>query len=71
MTIGTILICLALGVLVGFLVAGALKAQLKTVRPENAAGNYVISGSLHLRINMDQYLYSNTTRVPRPKNNKS
>ena len=69
MTIEIVLIALALGVLTGFLVAGALKSQLKTVRPENAAGNYVRPGSLILTHSTNLYLYSNVTRTPRPKNN--
>ena len=69
MTVEVILIAVAMGVLVGFLVAGALKSQLKTVRPQYAAANYVIDGSLNLTHSADIYLYSNVTRTPRPKNN--
>ena len=68
MSMETILICLVLGILTGFLVAGILKAQLKSVRPENAAANYVIGGSLQLTQCFDMYLYSNVTKTPIPKN---
>lgn len=69
MTLEMILIALGLGVLTGFIVAFALRSQLKTVRPQRAAGDYIQSGSLQLTYRSDVYLYSNTVRVPKPQNN--
>ena len=71
MTIQMILIALVLGVLTGFLVAGALKSQLKTVNFQNAANNYVLRDTFHVTHSSDHYLYSNVVRTPKPKDNGS
>ena len=69
MTIQMILIALALGVLTGFLVAGALKSQLKTVNFQHSASNYVLRDTLNVTHSSDHYLYSNVVKTPKPKNN--
>ncbi len=63
-----ILACVAVGLLVAFVVTGVLKGQLKTVRWENQAGNYIVDGSFDLTQSTDLYLYRNVTRTARPKN---
>lgn len=65
----SIWICIIIGVVIGFLVAGAMKAQLKSVRRENAAANYLTAGSLQLTVSTDRFLYENTTRTPKAKSN--
>ena len=62
-----ILICLAVGAVIAFVVTGVMKGQLKTVRPRNEAGSYVVEGSFRLTQSRDVYLYKNTVRRARPK----
>ena len=62
-----LLISIVIGVAIGFVVVSILKSQLRSVRRQSGAANYLDAGSLTLRINRDRYLYQNTTRTPRPK----
>lgn len=64
------LMSILIGIAIGFVVVGVMKSQLKTVRRQSGAYNYLTSGSLNLRISTDQYLYENTSRTPRAKSNK-
>lgn len=64
-----ILICLLIGVVVAFIVTGIMKAQLKSVRKQRAAANYVVDGSFRLVNRTDMFLYRNVSRRERPKNN--
>ena len=64
-----VLLCLAIGAIIAFIVTGILKAQLKSVRKEAAAANYVVDGSFQLTGKMDTFLYRNVVRRERPKNN--
>ena len=60
----------ALGALVSAISTGRNKSRLKSVRSKNQASDYVREDSLALSDNRDLYLYSQVTRVPRPKNNE-
>ena len=64
------LMSILIGIAIGFVVVSVMKSQLKTVRRQSGAYNYLTSGSLHLRISTDQFLYENTSRTPRAKSNK-
>jgi len=66
-----IFISIAIGIVIGLIVVSILKGQLKTVASQSGAGYYQVSGSLHLSVSTDVFLYQNTTRIPRPKNNKN
>ena len=57
----------ALGALVSFISTARNKSKLKSVRSKEQASDYVRKGSLALADNRDLYLYSQVTRVPRPK----
>ena len=57
----------ALGALVSFISTARNKSKLKSVRSKEQASDYVRQGSLNLAVNRDLYLYSQVTRVPRPK----
>ena len=63
----SIWICLLIGVGIGFLVAGVLKAQLKSVHRANAAEAYLTADSVHLTVKTDRFLYENVVRTPRAK----
>lgn len=65
-----ILVCIIVGIVAAFVVTGAMKSQLRSVRWQNAAGSYVVDGSFRLTHSQDLYLFKNVTRHARPKNNK-
>lgn len=63
-------ICMIVGLLIGLITVSAMKSQLKSVHMQGAASNYLTQGSLNLVISTDHFLYENTTRTPKVKNNK-
>ena len=65
-----IIIYIVIGIVVAFLVTGAMKAQLKSVQSQSSAASYIRSGSMVLTANEDLFLYRNVSRTPKPKNNK-
>ena len=58
-----------LGALIGGITVGVMAAKHKTVRRQPAANSYVVQDSLHLTQQSDLFLYANTTRTARPKDN--
>lgn len=66
-----ILISLAGGVALAFVVVGKMKGKLKTVRFQAAAGNYMKNGSLNVTEQRDMFLYSTVSRKAKPKNDDS
>lgn len=64
-----ILICLAIGVLAAFIVTGVMKSQLKSVRAKAGASDYVVPGSLQVKVARDLFLFRTVSRTPKPKNN--
>jgi len=67
---GELLICGIVGLVIGLIVVFIMKGQLKSVRKQSAAANYVLEGSLQMHSSSDRYLYQNTTRVEIPQNNQ-
>ena len=61
--------CLLFGALIGGITVGVMAAKHKTVRRQPAANSYVVQDSLHLTQQSDLFLYANTTRTARPKDN--
>lgn len=61
-----LIIALAIGLVVGLITATVLKAQLKSVRSQDRAHNYVKAGSLDLRVQNEVFLYQDVQRVPKP-----
>ena len=66
-----LLICVAIGIVIGLITVLAMKSQLKSVRMQNQANNYMIPGSMHLTHSADIFLYRNVTRVAKPQNNNT
>ena len=62
---------LAIGLVAGLITAFALKAQLKTVRPQNRADAYVRPGSMQLTARSDLFLYRHLTRTKKESSNSS
>lgn len=67
----TVAICMGAGLLIGLIAVGIMAAQMKTVRPQRTASNYIRSGSMQLTNSRDIFLYSHVTRTAKPKNNSS
>ena len=61
-------VALLIGVLVGQIVGTVLKGQLKTVRREHRAQNYVKSGSLVLTEQSDTFLYRDVKKIKKDTN---
>ena len=64
-------ICLAIGAVVGLITALVLKGQLKTVRKQNQANNYIKPDSMQLTVCNDIYLYRNVTRTKKASSSSS
>lgn len=60
-----------IGIIIAFIVVFIMKSQLKTVRFQPAASNYLKEGSLNITQSRDIFLYSTVTRTPKPKNTSS
>lgn len=60
-----ILIPVGIGIIIGFIVVSILKYQLKTVRSQPMAHQYIRDGSFQLRDNRDVFLYSNVSKTKR------
>ncbi len=69
MDFSLLLVSLLIGLLIGGITVGAMRAQLRSVHRQTDAGSYMNPGSLHLTQNRDVFLYQTTTRHPRPKQN--
>lgn len=57
------LIVLALSIAVAFIIAGAVKRSMNTVRQQSGASNYVDSKGIDLTVARDTYLYSTVSKV--------
>ena len=66
-----IIIALIVGLVAGLIYTTSLKKQLKSVKKQTEAGNYVTPGSLSVTTQKDIYLYRTVTRTAKPKNTSS
>lgn len=60
---------LFIAIVAAAIVCGAMKAKLKSVRSQAAAGSYVVPNSMHLTNQSEMFLYSIVNRVAKPKDN--
>ena len=67
----TIAICMAVGMGIGLLVVGIMASQMKSVRQQSGASDYIRPGSMRVTLSRDIFLYSHVTRTAKPKNNSS
>lgn len=69
------LAAVGIGLLVGAAAGGitllVMRSGMKTVKPQHSAMSYLIPGSYRLNRTGDFYLYSTTTRTPKPQSNSS
>ncbi len=60
-----------IGFIVAFIATAVMKGKLKSVAKQTYARQYLRQNSFNLKTNRDSFLYSNVTRVARPKNTSS
>ena len=65
----TFAICMGVGMLIGAVAVAIMAMQMKSVRPQPAAADYIIPGSARLTNSRDIFLYARTTRSPKSKPN--
>lgn len=66
-----LLVALIIGVVSGVIVAFILKAQLKSVKRQNLAHEYIKEGSMVITRRSDIFLYRNITKTAKPSNDSS
>ena len=64
-------ISLIIGMVFALIITGIMRYQLKTVRRQTGAAEYMKPGSMKVTVSRDLYLYSQTTRVAKPKDEDS
>lgn len=67
----TLIISLVIGLVIALIVVAVLKGQLKSVRFNTAADEYVVPGSMNVSQSRDTYLYSRVSKTPRETNSSS
>lgn len=68
---GNLVICLIIGLVIGWIATSVMKGELKSVRRKQEANAYVKSGSMHLTHSGDFFLYRHVTRREKPQNHSS
>lgn len=64
-----LLIALAVGLVIALIITGIMRSQMKSVRFERAARNYIRLNSMKITRSHDMYLYSHISKRPKPQNN--
>lgn len=64
-----IIVCIAIGLVVGLVTVLVMMSKMKTVRAQRGADSYVEGGDLQLTHQSDIFLYQTVTRRPKPQNN--
>ena len=60
-------VALVIAFVIALIVVSIMKGQLKSVRTQAAAKNYVTPGSLNVTVSRDLFLYANVSRREKPK----
>lgn len=66
-----LVISLGVGVIFAFIITGIMKSQLKSVRYQPAASNYVRKDSININVRRDLFLFSRISRRPKPQSSSS
>ena len=67
----SLLISHGIGLVVAFVVTQVMKSQLKSVRFQPEASNYIKAGSMHVTQSRDLFLYKHIDRRAKPKESES
>lgn len=63
-----IIVCLAIGLLIGFISLSVMKSDMKTVRSKSNATDYKKKDSFKLNESTDTFLYKKLEKTPKPQN---
>ena len=66
---GSIIISLVVGAVIALIVTLIMKGQLKSVRYQSAASNYLKAGSMKVTLSREFFLYRNVSKVKKADNN--
>lgn len=66
-----LIISLIVALIIAFVGTAILKGQLKSVAPKNEASDYIKSGSMHVKVEKDMYLYKKVEKEKKPETNNS
>ena len=69
--IGGLIMCMALGAIVGLIYGLILRGQLKSVAPNESAEDYMVKGSMHMTNSREFFLYRTVSKTARPQENSS
>lgn len=67
----TLIVALAVALLLALIITGIMKGQLKSVRSQRAAANYVRKGSLNVTESYEMFLYRTVEKREKPKSSSS
>lgn len=67
----TLIVALAVALLLALIITGIMKGQLKSVRSQRAAANYVRKGSLNVTESYEIFLYRTVEKREKPKSSSS
>lgn len=67
--VATLLLSLIIGAIIALIVVLIMRSQLKSVKSQDKADNYIKANSFELTESRDLFLYKNIIRRERPKNN--
>jgi len=65
----SLIISLVIGLILAFIVTAVMRGQLKSVKAQHTASNYVKSGSMMLTDSRDFFIYRHISRIRKPQNN--
>lgn len=63
-----LVICLAIGFVIALIVTGIMRGQLKSVRSQSGAADYVKADSMNVTHRQDLFLYRQIRKVEKPRN---
>lgn len=67
----TLIVCLVVSLLLALIITGIMKGQLKSVRSQRAATNYVRQGSLNVTESYEMFLYRTVEEREKPESSSS
>lgn len=67
----SLLISVAIGLIIAFIVTMIMRSQLKSVKGQPAASDYIKRGSMQINLANELFLYRHIDRREKPKNNSS
>jgi uncharacterized protein len=66
-----LIFCFVIGLLIALIATAIMKGQLKSVRAQAGASDYVKHGSMNVTHRQDLFLYRDVRRTPKPKDSGS